>query len=219
MGDFVSIRIVLADDHRIIRDGLAALLAAEHDFAVVGEAEDGLAVIELVAELSPHVVVMDISMPGLNGVDATRRLRALEPPPRVVILSMHSDRRFVLGALKAGASAYLLKDGGFDELAAVIRAVVAGGIRLSPQITDTVIHDYIRLAAIEDSPSDPLSPREREVLQLLAEGDSTKVIAGRLGVSVKTVESHRKQVMDKLDLHSVAELTKYAIRNGLTGLE
>jgi DNA-binding NarL/FixJ family response regulator len=215
----MSIRILLADDHKIIRDGLSALLGAEPGFEVIGEAEDGLQVVERSAELRPDVVVMDLSMPGLNGIDATRRLREGEDPPRVVVLSMHSDRRFVLGALKAGASAYLLKDGGFRELVSVVRDVAAGGIRLSPQITDTVVHDYIRLAAAEDAPADPLSPRERAVLQLLAEGGSTKEIAAKLGVSVKTVESHRKQVMDKLDLRSVAELTKYAIRAGLTTLD
>lgn len=215
----MSIRILLADDHKIIRDGLRALLGSEPGFEVVGEAEDGLQVVERSAELRPDVVVMDISMPGLNGIDAARRLGEGEDPPRVVVLSMHSDRRFVLGALKAGASAYLLKDGGFRELVSVVRDVAAGGIRLSPQITDTVVHDYIRLAAAEDAPADPLSPREREVLQLLAEGGSTKEIAAKLGVSVKTVESHRKQVMDKLDLRSVAELTKYAIRAGLTSID
>ena len=215
----MSIRILLADDHTIIRDGLASLLNARADLEVVGEAEDGLRVLELAAELKPQVVVMDISMPGLNGIDATRKLMEGEDPPKVVVLSMHSDRRFVLGALKAGASAYLLKDGGFDELASVIRDVVAGGIRLSPQITDAVVHDYIRLASADASPDDPLTPREREVLQLLAEGDSTKEMAARLNVSVKTVETHRRQVMEKLDLHSVAELTKYAIRTGLTTLD
>ena len=216
----MTTRIVLADDHGIFRDGLATLLDAEPDFQVVGRARDGQEVLDIVADRPVDVVVMDISMPGMNGIDATRRLAAGEHPPRVVILSMHSDRRFVLGALRAGASAYLLKDGGFTELAAVIREVRAGGVRLSPEITDVVVADYVRLSdQVDDDGGDPLTPREREVLQLLAEGASTKEIAGRLSVSVKTIETHRKQIMDKLELRSVAELTKYAVRAGLTSLE
>lgn len=215
----MSTRILLADDHGVFRDGLAKLLEAEPGFEVVGLARDGQEALDLASERAADVVVMDISMPGLNGIEATRRLTAGERPPRVVILSMHSDRRFVLGALKAGASAYLLKDGGFEELAAVIREVRRGGVRLSPEITDVVLADYLRLTEAADDPGDPLTPREREVLQLLAEGTSTKEIAGRLSLSVKTIETHRKQIMDKLDLHSIAELTKYAIRAGLTTLD
>lgn len=215
----MSTRILLADDHGVFRDGLAKLLEAEPGFEVVGLARDGQEALDLASERAADVVVMDISMPGLNGIEATRRLTAGERPPRVVILSMHSDRRFVLGALKAGASAYLLKDGGFEELAAVIREVRRGGVRLSPEITDVVLADYLRLTEAADDPGDPLTPREREVLQLLAEGTSTKEIAGRLSLSVKTIETHRKQIMDKLDLHSIAELTKYAVRAGLTTLD
>ena len=215
----MSIRIVLADDHRMFLDGLRTLLAAEPDLEVVGEAENGLGLVALAAELRPDVVVLDISMPGLNGVDAARRLLADADPPRIVVLSMHSDRRYVLSLLKAGASAYLLKESGYPELAAVIRDVMRGEIRLSPQINDTVIHDYILMARGEIHDEGPLSPREREVLQLLAEGRSTKEIAADLSVSVKTIETHRRQIMEKLDLFSVAELTKYAIREGLTSID
>lgn len=215
----MSVSILLADDHRMFLDGLKTLLAAEPDLQVVGEAENGLDLLALAAELRPDVVVLDISMPGLNGVDAARRLLADDDPPRIVVLSMHADRRYVLGLLRAGVSAYLLKDSGFPELASVIRDVMRGEIRLSAQINDAVVHDYIALARSGDRDEDPLSPREREVLQLLAEGRSTKEIAADLSVSVKTVETHRRQIMDKLDLRSVAELTKYAIREGLTSLD
>jgi len=213
------VKILLADDHRMFRDGLRSLLDAQADLDVVGEADNGLDALSLAAELKPDVVVLDISMPGLNGVDVARRLLADAEPPRVVVLSMHSDRRYVLGMLKAGVSAYMLKDCGFEELASVIRDVMRGEIRLSARITDTVIHDYIALARVDGRDTDPLSPREREVLQLLAEGRSTKEIAADLTVSIKTIETHRRQIMDKLDLHSVAELTKYAIREGLTSLD
>jgi len=213
------VKILLADDHRMFRDGLRSLLDAQADLDVVGEADNGLDALSLAAELKPDVVVLDISMPGLNGVDVARRLLADAEPPRVVVLSMHSDRRYVLGMLKAGVSAYMLKDCGFEELASVIRDVMRGEIRLSARITDTVIHDYIALARVDGRDTDPLSPREREVLQLLAEGRNTKEIAADLTVSIKTIETHRRQIMDKLDLHSVAELTKYAIREGLTSLD
>jgi len=213
------VKILLADDHRMFRDGLRSLLDAQADLDVVGEADNGLDALSLAAELKPDVVVLDISMPGLNGVDVARRLLADAEPPRVVVLSMHSDRRYVLGMLKAGVSAYMLKDCGFEELVSVIRDVMRGEIRLSARITDTVIHDYIALARVDGRDTDPLSPREREVLQLLAEGRSTKEIAADLTVSIKTIETHRRQIMDKLDLHSVAELTKYAIREGLTSLD
>ncbi len=215
----MSIRILIADDHQIFRDGLRPLLESQPDMQVVAEAEDGHGVLDLAGKTRPDVVIMDISMPGLNGVDATRRLMQEPNPPKVVALSMHSDRRFVLGMLKAGATAYLLKDCGFDELAGVIRDVLAGKICLGSRINDSVIQEYIRMAREQEGAGSPLTPREREVLQLLAEGMSTKEIADRLCISVKTVETHRKQVMDKLDLHSVAELTKYAIREGLTSLE
>ena len=215
----MPVRIVIADDHRIVREGLRHLLEKRTDFKVVGEAADGESAVRLASELSPNIVILDISMPGLNGIEATRRILAERPAVKVLVLSMHSDRRFVIESLKAGTSGYLLKDSAFDELASAIEVVMARGAYLSPAITEMVIRDYVAQAGCgDDAAFSVLSPREREVLQLMAEGASTKTIAARLEVSVKTVESYRQQVMEKLDLHTVAELTKYAIREGLTEL-
>ena len=215
----MPVRIVIADDHRIVREGLRHLLEKRTDFKVVAEAADGESAVRLARELSPDVVIVDISMPGLNGIEATRRILAERPHVKVLALSMHSDRRFVIETLKAGASGYLLKDSAFDELARAIEVVMARGAFLSPAITDMVVRDYVAQAGCDGGAAfSVLTPREREVLQLMAEGEPTKAIAGRLAVSVKTVESYRQQIMEKLDLHSVAELTKYAIREGLTSL-
>jgi DNA-binding NarL/FixJ family response regulator len=212
--------IVLADDHRMVREGLRSLLESEPDMHVVAEAENGRRAVELAAELTPDVLVMDIGMPALNGIEATRQILGDRPGTKVVALSMHSDRRFVSEMLKAGASAYLLKAGAFEELINAIRTVVAQKVYLSPRIADVVVDDYVRhLPKAEPSAFASLTAREREVLQLLAEGKATKQAAAILRVSVKTVETHRRQIMEKLDLHSVAELTKYAIREGLTTLE
>ncbi len=216
----MSVRILLADDHKIFRDGLRRLLDGRDGLQVVAEAENGLEVLEICDHMPVDLVVMDISMPGLNGVDTTRRLRAQNDRPLVVALSMHEDRRFVIGMLRAGASAYLLKDCGFTELRGAIAKALRGEITLSQSINNSVLQDYIRLTESEQAnPGSILTPREREILQLIAEGTTTKEIADRLCVSVKTVESHRKHIMDRLDLHSVAELTKYAIREGLTSVE
>lgn len=217
----MTVTILLADDHRIFRDGLHPLLAAQPDFAVVAEADDGLEALRLARELEPSVAVLDISMPGLSGIEVARQLARDTPGVRTIILSMHSDRRFVLEALRAGARGYLLKDTGFAELAAAIRAVCAGRIHLGADIGEQVIRDYLNLAD-DTEPGGALavlSGREREVLQLLAEGLATKEIADRLHLSGKTVESHRKAVMDKLGIRSIAELTKLAIREGLTPLD
>lgn len=216
----MTVTILLADDHRIFRDGLRPLLAAQPEFAVVAEAEDGLEALRLALELEPTVAVLDISMPGLSGIEVARRLAHEAPGVRTIILSMHSDRRFVLEALRAGARGYLLKDTGFTELVTAIRAVCAGRIHLGADISEQVIRDYLTLA--DTGPGGALavlSGREREVLQLLAEGLATKEIADRLHLSGKTVESHRKAVMDKLEIRSIAELTKFAIREGLTPLD
>ena len=187
---------------------------------VIGEADNGRRAVELVDELAPDVVVMDIGMPELNGIEATRRIVHDHPHTRVIALSMHSDRRFLGEILKAGASGYLLKDGAFEELAGAIRTVIGNKMYLSPRIADVVVEDYVRhLPRGEPSAFAALTPREREVLQLLAEGKATKQAAACLHVSVKTVETHRRQIMTKLDIHSVAELTKYAIREGLTTVE
>jgi len=216
----MSVTILLADDHRIFRAGLRPLLAAQPDLAVVAEADDGLRALELARELKPDIAVLDITMPGLNGLEVTRHLAQEAPTVRVIILSMHSDRRYVLEALRAGARGYLLKDAGFEELLVAIRAVHDGRVHLGTAVGEQVIRDYVQLSRTGDSGVFAvLSGREREVLQLLAEGLATKEIADRLTLSVKTVESHRKSVMDKLGIHSIAELTKYAIREGLTPLE
>ncbi|MCX5817019.1 MAG: response regulator transcription factor [Proteobacteria bacterium] len=216
----MSTRILLADDHKIIREGLRALLEKEPDMEVVGEAQDGLTTIKLAKKLLPNIIIMDIGMPDMNGIDATRQIFSETQGIKVIALSMHSDRRFVLQMLKAGASGYLLKDSAFEELALAIKTVMAGQPYLSPKITDVVIKEYIvSLPKNEESVFTKITVREREVLQLLAEGKATKQIAAFLNVSVKTIETHRQQIMEKLDIHSVAELTKYAIREGLTSLE
>jgi DNA-binding NarL/FixJ family response regulator len=215
----MTIRVLLADDHQIVREGLHALLGAEEDLQIVGEAREGRSAVQLVAQLKPDVVIMDIGMPGLNGMEATRQILEAAPGVKIVALSMHSDRRFIEGMFKAGAAGYLLKDAAFEELARAVRTVVSGRPYLSPSIAAAVIDGYVNPAADAGSAVDVLTPREREVLQLLAEGNSTKQIALSLGVSVKTIETYRSRLMEKLDLHSVAELTKYAVREGLTFLE
>lgn len=214
------IRLILADDHKMFRDGLRPLLERQREFSVVGEAADGRDLLALVETLRPDLIVLDVSMPGLNGVEAARRIREFDPAIRIIMLSMHAERRFVVESLKAGASGYLLKDDAFEELIRAIPRVMAGQVVLAERIGERVVQEYVALARREeDSAFDRLSPREREVLQLIAEGRSTKEVAALQSVSVKTVETQRKQIMDKLDLHSVAELTKYAIREGLTSLE
>lgn len=216
----MSIKILLADDHQIIREGLRSLLEKQPDMEVVAEAQDGLTTVRLVQKINPDLVIMDIGMPGMNGIDATRQIIGEHNKVKVIALSMHSDRRFVLEMLKAGASGYLLKDSAFEELISAIHTVMANQPYLSPRITDIVVKEYLHhLPNGESTAFTVLTKREREVLQLLAEGKTTKQIAFSLSVSVKTIETHRQQLMEKLRLHSIAELTKYAIREGLTSLE
>ncbi len=216
----MSIKILLADDHRIMRSGLHSLLDKEPDMEVVAEAENGRMTVQLARKLSPDVVIMDISMPDLNGIEASRQILSDAPDIKVVALSMHSDEQFVVEMLDAGASGYLLKDCALEELCLAIRAVVANQYYLSPGIASILVKDYRRELSRAKPPGSPgLTPREREVLQLVAEGNSSKKIASLLYVSVKTVEAHRHQIMDKLNIHSVAELTKYAILKGITSLE
>jgi two-component system, NarL family, response regulator NreC len=216
----MSIKVLLADDHRVFREGLRALLERSPDFRVVGEAESGRTAVRLARELGPDVIVMDISMPDLNGIDAARQIAGRMPHTRIVALSMHSDRRFVTEMLKAGARGYLLKDCTCDELILAIRTAAAGKTYLSPAVADEVVKAYLDQSpeSAGDSDASALTDRQREVLQLLAEGRTTRQIALHLHVSIKTVETHRHQIMDKLNIHSIAELTKYAVREGLTSL-
>ncbi len=216
----MSIRIILADDHKIVRDGLRALIENQAGMKVVAEADNGRETVRLARDLLPDLVIMDIGMPDLNGIDATRQITAELPDVKVIALSMHSDRRFVVQMFRAGASGYLLKDCAFEELARAVDAVSKNQTYLSPAVAGPVMEDYIHRLSTADSIAYPiLSPREREVLQLLAEGRSTKETASLLCVSTKTVETHRQQIMGKLNIHTTAELIKYAIREGLTSLD
>jgi len=213
-------KIILADDHKIIREGLRSLIEKQPDMEVIAEAQDGLTTVNLVQKLQPDVVIMDIGMPEMNGIDATTKITTEYKTVKVIALSMHSDRRFVMQMLKAGAAGYLLKDSAFEELVSAIHAVIAKQHYLSQKITDVVVQEYLQnLPRNESTVFTVLTAREREVLQLIAEGKSTKQIASALNVSVKTIETHRQQIMEKLDMHSIAQLTKYAIREGLTSLE
>lgn len=215
----MAITVILADDHKIIRDGLRTLIESQPEMQVIAEAENGRETIKLAKELQPDVVIMDISMPDLNGIDATREIVNSIPGIRVIALSMHSDRRFVSGMLSSGASGYLLKDCAFEELAKAIRTVVTNHTYLSPMISDIVVKSYISKSpetTIENAPL--LTAREREMLQLMAEGMTAKEIASHLFVSVKTVETHRRNIAQKLNINRAAELIKYAIREGLVTL-
>lgn len=215
----MGIRILIADDHKIVREGLRNLIEKRPEMEVIGEAEDGRTAVKLAKELLPDIIIMDVAMPEMNGIEATRQIITGAPHVKIIALSMHSDRRFIVEVLKEGASGYLLKDCAFEELVNAINAILTNRIYLSPRIADIVIKEYVNLfPRVEVSVYSALTHREREVLQLLAEGKSTKDIASRLNVSVKTVETHRQQIMDRLGIHSVAELTKYAIREGMTSL-
>lgn len=211
-------KLLLCDDHKMMRDGLRAILEKE-GLEVVGEASTGRDVIQLARRLSPDIVVMDISMPDLNGIDATRALIAEFRTMKVVGLSMNADQRYVIAMFKAGAVGYLLKDAASNELIRAVRTVASGLTYVSPSIAAVVVGNVTEPAVPATTLKKPLSPREREVLQLLAEGNASKEIATRLSVSVATVESHRRQIVEKLNIHSIAQLTKYAIREGLTSTD
>ncbi len=213
-------RILIADDHGIVRQGLKILIDNEADMEVVGEAEDGLMVTQLAKELSPDIILMDISMPNLNGVEATRLILAENLETRVIALSVHLDKHFVTQMLKAGASGYVLKYCLFDEVLRALRTVGRNEHYLSPKITDVVLDDYIYyMATYNKTAEDHLTARERQMVQMLAEGKSTKQIASNLHISPKTADANRRQIMNKLGISSIAELTKYAIRKGLTSTE
>ena len=209
------IRVLVADDHALFRAGVRKLLQSFEGMDVVGEAADGHEAIRLSATHRPDVLLMDIGMPGLNGVEAAARLTREGPRPRVIILSMHTGEEYVLRAIRAGAAGYLLKDAKPAELEAAVRAVARGEIYLSPAISRYLVEDYVRRGSIERGPLDRLTPRQREVLQLIAEGNTTKAIAAKLGLSTKTVETHRAQLMERLDTRDIAALVRLAIRLGL----
>jgi DNA-binding NarL/FixJ family response regulator len=213
-------RILLADDHQIMREGLKALLEKYPSIEVIAEAENGIETLEIARQEKPDVVIMDIAMPDINGIEVTRRLKSEQVDIKVVALSMHSDRRFVTEILKAGASAYVLKQSAFEDLVKAIKAVMLNRKFLSAEILESVVTDYVsQLSKSEYEAYRELSERERQILQLLAEGNSTKEIAYKLHISIKTVESHRQNIMNKLDIHSLAGLTKFAVREGLTSLD
>ena len=206
------ITILLADDHSVVRNGFRHLLAAQWDMEVVGEAATGTEALAEAERHQPDVVVMDVTMPGLNGIEATRRLAAVSPKTRVLALSMHKDAVYVREMLRAGAKGYLLKDSSEHDFLAAVRAVAHGGGYLSPAVADAVLDDYRRHVT---NPIDLLTSREREVLQLIAESRTNKEIASALHLSVYTVEAHRGRIMEKLNLHSIGELVRFAVRNGL----
>jgi DNA-binding NarL/FixJ family response regulator len=215
----MAVTILIADDHKIMRDGLCSMLSQQKDIQVVGEADNGRKAVSLVRKLKPEVVIMDITMPDLNGIDATHQILSESPETRIIALSMHSDKRFVAEMFKAGANGYLLKECAFQELVQAIHSVVANKTFLSPGIAGLIMEDYVaQLTQAECNPNE-LTSREREVLQLISEGRTTKQIAEAMNVSVKTVETHRRKIMKKLKVHSVAELTKAAILKGLTTVE
>lgn len=215
----MSIRVILADDHKIMRNGLRALLEKHQDIEIVGEASDGRTAVDLAFELSPDVILMDVSMPDMNGIEATRRIIEKSPKVKIVALSMHSDKKFIAEMLNAGASGYLLKDCAAQELIHAIHTVMKNRSYLSPDIAEIMIQEYKQIVSKENlSAYSLLTSREREVLQLLAEGKTMKEIAFALEISVKTAETYRQHIMDKLDIHTIAGITKYAIREGLTTL-
>ena len=216
----MSIKILLAEDHHIIREGIRALLEVQKDFEIVAEADDGRTAVKLARQHSPDVIIMDVSMPELNGIDATRQILREINNVKVIALSMYSDKRFIKGMLAAGISGYLLKNCVAAELISAIRSVMKGQKYLSPQILGEVVEGYLGHLSGNKAESDsPLTSREREIVQLVAEGKDSRQIAECLYISPKTVESHKRRIMEKLEIHSIAALTKFAIRQGLTSVD
>jgi two-component system, NarL family, response regulator NreC len=207
-----KIRILLADDHKLVRQGFRLILVSQDDMEVVGETGNGREAVELARTIKPDVVVMDVTMPELNGIEATRRIREISPHIRVLALSVHRDSVYVREIVRAGAEGYLLKESADTDLLAAVRAVAGGNSYLSPEISGAILKDYRKHVT---NPMDLLTSREREILQLIAEGKTNKEIAGTLNLSVYTVDGHRTRIMDKLNLHSVGELVRFAVRNGL----
>ena len=209
-------KILIVDDHKIVREGLSSLIEENGGFDVVGQAANGRDAIKLAKQLNPDIVIMDIAMVEMNGIEATRQLTSLLPDIKILALSMHSDSRYVKQMLEAGALGYLLKENAFEEIVTALNSLLLGKMYVSPQASGNMLQNLAQGQV--DNTGSPLTAREKETLQLITEGNSTAEIADRLFISVKTVESHRKKIMDKLDMHSIAELTKYAIREGITEL-
>ncbi len=218
---FEPVKLILADGHTITRSGLKALFGQDDRFSVIAEAATGREAFRLSMDMKPDVVIMAISMPELNGIEATTQILSLNHGTKIIALTMHSHRRYVSGMLKAGASGYLLKSCCFDELVTAVLTVREGKTYLSPSISETLVKDYINSSSgtIHPSPMADLTGREREVLQLISEGLTTREIGDRLFVSESTVNTHRRQIMEKLNIHSIARLTKFAIQEGLTFLD
>ena len=213
-------RIILADDHRILREGIASLLGKDPDFEIVAQAGDGAEAVRLARELQPNLVITDISMPGLNGIETIRQLLDEVPGAKAVCLSVHDERRLVAAVMDAGAAGYLLKDCATEELMRAVRTVLANQVYISPRIAGVLMQDYReRRSRLQTSAFTELSAREREVVQLIAEGNSTRCIAERLHVSAKTIGTHREHALMKLNLNGTAQLTLYALREGLTSLD
>ena len=217
----MTIRILIADDHKIVSAGLKALLEAQPDMKIVAQAANGREAVKFAHQQKPDMVIMDVAMPDLNGLEAVRQILSANPRIKVIALSMHSDRRYVTGMLSAGASGYILKHCAFEELVQAIHTVLANQVYLSPAIAGIVVKELTqsKTSRRRQPASQELTPREREVLQLIAEGHSAREIAERIHLSVKTIETHRRQMMEKLEIHSIADLTKFAIREGLTSLD
>ncbi|KPA15784.1 LuxR family transcriptional regulator [Candidatus Magnetomorum sp. HK-1] len=216
----MNIKILLADDHKITRDGLCVLINGQSNMKVVGEAENGRSAVEMAFQLTPNVIVMDINMPELNGIDATHKIIKELPDTKIIILSMYSDKRYIIGALKAGVAGYLLKNCAFDELLNAINTVIKNKRYMSAEIADLVMEGYAHsLVSNEPAGISILTTREREVLQLIAEGVKTNEIASKLFVSVKTISTHRRQIMEKLNTDNIADLIKFALKEGLISLE
>jgi len=216
----MTAKVLLAEDLTLLRSGVRALLESTGKVRIVGEAADGREALKLAQKLNPDVVLMDVAMPEMNGIEATRQIRQALPQVRVMMLSMHADRQYVFESLRAGACGYVLKNAALTELLSAIQTVMTGGTFLSAALADLVMDDYLRRARGQHAETEleKLSAREREVLQLLAEGNSSSEIARRLHISARTVDTHRQHIMEKLDIHSIAGLTRFAIRQGLSSL-
>jgi DNA-binding NarL/FixJ family response regulator len=213
-------KILIADDHSIVREGLKSLIDKQKSMQVIGEAEDGQMAIDLTSELSPDIVIMDISMPNLNGIEATREILRNKPETKIIILSMYTDKHIVKESLEAGAKGYILKSNLLEELLQAIKTVKANERYLSPRITGIVIEDYINLKANDKTKTQiKLTSRDRHIIQLIAEGKSIKEISRIIKISTKTADANRRAIMNKLNIYNTAELTKYAIREGLTSLD